>query len=377
MQVPLLDLKAQHETIREEVRSAVQGVFDSQFFILGNEVERFEEEIASYCRTPYAIGCASGSDALLLALMALGIEAGDEVITVSYSFFATGGAIARLGAKPVFVDICDADFNINPELIERAISERTRAIMPVHLFGQCAQMDVILAIAQKHRLPVIEDAAQAIGAEYQGRSAGTMGDIGCFSFFPTKNLGAAGDAGLVITNDKKLADRLRILRVHGMEPKYYHHIVGFNSRIDALQAAVLRVKLRHLESWTEARRHHAAQYDRMFAAQGVREIETPKVNAGCRHIFNQYTVRCERRDLLKAHLLERGIGTEVYYPVPLHLQDCFAYLGSKPGDLPVSEATARNALSLPIYPELTEEMQQYVVDQIAQFYRASTEARSA
>lgn len=369
MRVPLLDLQAQHATIRDEVMAAVQGVFESQQFILGAEVEQFEREVASYCESRYAVGCASGSDALLLALMALGIGAGDEVVTVSYSFFATAGAIARLGAIPVFVDVRPHDFNIDPSLIERAITSRTRAIMPVHLFGQCAEMDPIHEIAARRNLPVIEDAAQAIGARYRERSAGTIGTIGCFSFFPSKNLGGAGDAGLLTTEDESLAARLRILRVHGMEPKYYHHVVGINSRLDALQAAVLRVKLRLLDDWTNGRRRNAARYNRLFAEAGLSEVVTPVENKEHRHIYNQYTIRCPHRDSLLSHLKAAGIGSEVYYPVPLHLQECFSYLGNREGDLPVTETAAKEALSLPIYPELTEEMQQYVVAQIVAFYR--------
>ncbi|MEP7270643.1 MAG: DegT/DnrJ/EryC1/StrS family aminotransferase [Acidobacteriota bacterium] len=370
MKVPLLDLKAQHQTIRDEVMAAVNSVFESQQFILGAEVEQFESEVARYCRARHAIGCASGSDALLLALMALDIGPGDEVITVSYSFFATAGAIARIGATPVFVDVLEDDFNLDPDLIERAITTRTRAIMPVHLFGQCARMDVILEIAARHGLPVIEDAAQAIGAEYRGRSAGTIGTIGCFSFFPSKNLGGAGDAGLITTEDDRLAARLRILRVHGMEPKYYHHVVGINSRLDALQAAVLRVKLRHLEQWTEARRRNAARYDHLFADAGLEEVKTPVANSEGRHIYNQYTIRCSNRDDLVTHLKAAEIGSEVYYPVPLHLQDCFVYLGHGVGEFPVTELSAHEALSLPVYPELSAEMQEYVVEQISNFYRA-------
>ncbi len=377
MKVPLLDLKAQYATIRDQVRAVVESVFESQQFILGAEVERFEHEVASYCEARFAIGCASGSDALLLALMALGIGEGDEVVTVSYSFFATAGAIARLGAKPVFVDVRPHDFNMDPALIERAMTSRTRAIMPVHLFGQCAEMDSILEIAARHKLPVIEDAAQAIGARYRGRSAGTMGTIGCFSFFPSKNLGGAGDAGLVTTEDEGLAARLRILRVHGMEPKYYHHVVGINSRLDALQAAILRVKLKHLEAWTEARRCNAARYDSLFADAGLRGIVAPGKDASCRHIYNQYTIRCPERDSLIAYLKAAGVGSEVYYPVPLHLQECFSYLGHAVGDFPVSEVAAGEVLSLPIYPELTAEMQHYVVAQITEFYRQASGSQTA
>lgn len=374
MKVPLLDLKAQHQTIRAEVLAAVENVFDSQQFILGSEVEAFEREAAAYCRVKHAIGCGSGSDALLLALMALGIGPGDEVITVSYTFFATASAITRLGAKPVFVDIALDDFNLDVDQVERAITPRTKAILPVHLFGQCAEMHPLLDLAIHHRLPVIEDAAQAIGADYlkygeDGR-AGTMGTMGCFSFFPSKNLGGAGEGGLLTTNDDALAARLRLLRVHGMQPKYYHQVVGINSRLDALQAAVLRVKLRHLDEWHAARQRNAGRYALLFAEAGLEEVTLPTVRPQRRHIFNQYTIRCARRDELLKHLQANGVGCEVYYPVPLHQQECFAYLGYGAGDLPRTEQAAREALSLPIYPELTAEMQAYVVEQIAEFYRA-------
>ncbi len=370
MKVPLLDLVAQHQTIREDVMAVVTRVFDSQQFVMGAEVADFEREVGEYCHAKHAIGCASGSDALLLALMALGVGEGDEVITTSFTFFATASAVTRLGARPVFVDIAYDDFNLNVELLERAITPSTKAIMPVHLFGQCARMDVIADIAAKHNLPIVEDAAQAIGADFQTRRAGTMGAIGCFSFFPSKNLGGAGDGGLMTTEDDELAAKLRILRVHGMEPKYYHQVVGINSRLDALQAAVLRVKLRRLDDWSEARRANAARYEQWFAAAGVEEIVLPKAHDYSRHIYNQYTIRCQRRDELKAHLQAAGIGTEVYYPVPLHLQECFAFLGGKLGDLPETEQAMRECLSLPIYAELTADQQQYVVEKIAEFYRA-------
>jgi len=370
MKVPLLDLRAQYQTIRQEVMAAVERVFEGQTFILGPEVERFEAAVAEYCQAKHAIGCASGSDALLLALMAFGVGAGDEVITVPYTFFATGGAVARLGARPVYVDIALDDFNLDPELIERAITPRTKAIIPVHLYGQCAEMNPILEVARRHHLPVIEDAAQAIGAEYQGRRAGTMGEVGCFSFFPSKNLGAAGDAGLLTTEDDELAERLRLLRVHGGQPKYYHRVVGINSRLDALQAAVLNVKLKYLDQWTEARRRNAARYNALFAEAGLEEVITPVAHPDRRHIYHQYTIRCAQRDELMAHLRREGVGTEIYYPVPLHLQECFAYLGYHPGALPASEQAARESLSLPVYPELTAEMQGYVVERIAGFYQS-------
>jgi dTDP-4-amino-4,6-dideoxygalactose transaminase len=369
MNVPLLDLRAQFQTIRGEVMAAVERVFESQHFILGPEVEAFERDAAEYCRIKHAIGCGSGSDALLLALTALGVGPGDEVVTASFSFFATAGSIARLGARPVFVDISPDDFNLDPNLIERAITPRAKAILPVHLFGQCAEMDAIREVADRHNLPVVEDAAQAIGAGYCERRAGAMGAVGCFSFFPSKNLGGAGEGGLMTTDDDDLAEKLRLLRVHGMRPKYYHKVVGVNSRLDALQAAVLGVKLKYLDRWSDARRRNAEHYDKLFAEAGVEEVTTPAVRPNRRHIFNQYTIRCSRRDELMDFLKRRGVGSEIYYPAPLHLQECFAHLGYKPGDLPATERASRECLSLPIYPELTEEMRQYVVEKIAEFYR--------
>jgi len=369
MNVPLLDLRAQFQTIRGEVMAAVERVFESQHFILGPEVEAFEIAAAKYCRVKHAIGCGSGSDALLLALTALGVGPGDEVVTASFSFFATAGSIARLGARPVFVDISPDDFNVDPNLIERAITPRAKAILPVHLFGQCAEMDAIREVADRHNLPVIEDAAQAIGAGYCERRAGAMGAVGCFSFFPSKNLGGAGEGGLMTTDDDDLAEKLRLLRVHGMRPKYYHKVVGVNSRLDALQAAVLGIKLKYLDRWSDARRRNAEHYDKLFAEAGVEEVTTPAVRPNRRHIFNQYTIRCSRRDELMDFLKRRGVGSEIYYPAPLHLQECFAHLGYKLGDLPATERASRECLSLPIYPELTEEMRQYVVEKIAEFYR--------
>ncbi len=369
MNVPLLDLRAQFRTIRGEVMAAVERVFESQHFILGPEVEAFERDAAEYCRAKHAIGCGSGSDALLLALTALGVGPGDEVVTASFSFFATAGSIARLGARPVFVDISPDDFNVDPDLIERAITPRAKAILPVHLFGQCAEMDAIREVADRHNLPVVEDAAQAVGAGYRERRAGAMGAVGCFSFFPSKNLGGAGEGGLMTTDDDDLAEKLRLLRVHGMRPKYYHKVVGVNSRLDALQAAVLGVKLKYLDRWSDARRRNAEHYDKLFAESGVEEVTTPAVRPNRHHIFNQYTIRCSRRDELMDFLKRRGVGSEIYYPAPLHLQECFAHLGYKPGDLPATERTSRECLSLPIYPELTEEMRRYVVEKIAEFYR--------
>ncbi len=354
MKVPLLDLTAQYATIRDEVRRAMDEVCDSQQFILGPHVERLERAVAGYCQCAHGIGVSSGTDALLVALMALDIKAGDEVITTPYTFFATAGAIARLGARPVFVDIEPDTYNINAALIERAITPRTKAILPVHLYGQCADMDAIL----KFGLPVIEDAAQAIGAEYKGRRAGSMGVMGCLSFFPTKNLGGFGDAGMVVTNDAGLAERVRVLRVHGMQPKYYHRVVGGNFRLDALQAAVLHVKLKHLDDWTRRRQDNAAFYNARLSGGPVTVHH---------HIYNQYVIRSKQRDRLRAHLTAAGIGTEIYYPVPLHLQECFAYLGYRPGDFPEAEAAARETLALPVYPELTREQLEYVVEAIRSF----------
>jgi len=343
---------------------------DSQHFILGQEVRDFEEETATYCRAAHAVGCASGSDALLLALMALGVKAGDEVITTPYSFFATAGSIARLGAKPVFVDINPQTFNIEPGLIQGAITARTRAIMPVHLYGQCAGMDEILDVATANDIPVIEDAAQAIGAEDQGRRAGTIGAIGCFSFYPSKNLGGFGDGGMLTTEDDELAHRLSILRVHGGETRYRHSVVGINSRLDAIQAAGLRVKLPYLDGWSEKRRSNARRYFDLFHEMDLeKSVTLPWVRPDARHIFNQFVIRIsgDRRDALMEFLKNRKIGTDIYYPIPLHMQECFGYLGYKLGDLPESERAADESLALPIYPELTPEQQMHVVNSIREF----------
>jgi dTDP-4-amino-4,6-dideoxygalactose transaminase len=365
MQVPLLDLKRQHDGLREELREAVGRVLDSQQFILGEDVRRLEEELAAYTRARHAVGCGSGSDALLLALLALDVKAGDEVVTTPFTFFATAGAIARTGARPVFADIEPRTYNIDPARVEEVLSERTRAVMPVHLYGQCAETDGIMRVAEARGVPVIEDAAQAIGADDAGgRRAGSVGSIGCFSFYPTKNLGAAGEAGLLTTNDDSLAERLRRLRVHGGATEYHHDEVGFNSRLDTLQAAVLRVKLPHLDTWSDARRERAATYTRMLSEAGLDSVVTPPyVQPGARHIFHQYVIRVDasRRDALIAHLKSNGVGTKIYYPVPLHLQPCFAYLGHEEGDFPESERAARETLALPMYPELTREQQEYVV----------------
>jgi dTDP-4-amino-4,6-dideoxygalactose transaminase len=358
--VPLLDLKAQYDTIRHEVRTAMDRVLESQHFILGPEVEALEREVAAYSRCQYGIGVSSGTDALLVALMAIDLQPGDEVITTPYTFFATAGSIARLGGKPVFVDIDPRTYNIEPAGIEAAITSRTKAIMPVHLFGQMADMDPIMEVAGRHNLIVIEDAAQAIGAEYKGRRAGSIGHFGCFSFFPSKNLGGVGDGGMVTTNDSALADRVRLLRGHGARPKYYHRVIGGNFRLDALQAAVLRVKLKYLDAWTAGRQRNAERYRQLFAEAGT-PIELPWDAGYGRHIYNQFVIRSNRRDELMAHLKAQQIGTEVYYPVAMHLQECFADTGYHLGDFPNSESAARETLALPIYPELTEEMLATVV----------------
>ncbi|RRR67906.1 MAG: DegT/DnrJ/EryC1/StrS family aminotransferase, partial [Candidatus Viridilinea halotolerans] len=351
--VPLLDLKAQYASLREAINAAIMRVVESQHFILGPEVEAFEQEVAAYVQCQHALGVSSGSDALLMALMALELGPGDEVITTAYSFFATAGAIVRVGARPVFVDIDAQSYNLAPALIEAAITPRTKAIIPVHLYGQMAEMAPIMALAERHGLAVIEDAAQAIGAEEQGRRAGSIGHMGCFSFFPSKNLGGFGDGGMVTTNDPDLAARLRLLRNHGAQPKYYHQRVGGNFRLDAIQAAVLRVKLPHLDGWTAARQRNAATYRALLAAAG-HPVAAPTERPGVRHIYNQFVIRTPQRDALMAHLSAHQIGCEVYYPLPLHLQVCFAEWGYQAGSLPESEAAARETLALPIYPELTE-----------------------
>ena len=373
MNVPLLDLKEQYRSIKSEIDAAIQEVVESQYFILGPTVEAFEAEVADYCACKAAIGVSSGTDAILVALMALDVGVGDEVVTTAYTFFATAGCIARLGATPVFVDIDPVTFNIDPSGIEAKITPKTKAIMPVHLYGQCADMAPILSVAKKHGVAVVEDGAQAIGSEYGGRRAGTIGTIGCFSFFPSKNLGGFGDGGMVTANDEDLAERIRILRGHGSKPKYYHKMVGGNFRLEAIQAAVLSVKLRYLDGWTAGRQRNAETYREMLHDAGlVPDIVTLPQEAGCsggnRHIYNQFVIRVSKRDELRAHMKEQDVGCEVYYPVPLHLQECFASLGYQEGDLPESEKAAEDSLALPIYPELTREMQEYVVDTIAGFF---------
>lgn len=397
--VPLLDLKAQYAPIREEIRAVIDEVCDAQWFVMGPNVSAFESEIAGYTGAAHAVGCASGSDAILLALMGLGIGldagrpgvgGGEQVICPAYTFFATGGSIARLGAMPVYADIDPVTYNMDPERVREAAKkcDRLAAIMPVHLFGRCVDVAAYRAIADEFGVPLIEDAAQAIGSRDEaGAMAGSRGDVGCFSFFPSKNLGAFGEGGIITTNDDDLAHRITMLRVHGMEPKYYHPMVGLNSRLHAIQAAVLRVKLRHLESWHEGRAGNAAFYDRAFAAAGAQSTETPlsaggdlplrtpaPASAPARHIYNQYVIRvpASLRDGLRDHLQSQNIGTEVYYPVPLHMQECFASLGGKEGDLPESEAAARETIALPIYAELSEEQKRHVVDTAVGYLRAES-----
>jgi dTDP-4-amino-4,6-dideoxygalactose transaminase len=364
-----LDLHAQYTGIKNEVNAAIQRVMDSQHFILGAEVSEFEKELSEMIGAT-AIGCASGSDALYLALLASGIGSGDEVITTPFTFVATAGAIARTGARPVFVDIDPETFNIDPKLIAIAVTSKTKAIMPVHLFGLPADLDPILETAKAHNLVVVEDAAQAIGSRYHGSMVGSLGTYGCFSFFPSKNLGGAGDGGLVTTKDPQLADKLRLLRTHGSRKKYNYEIIGTNSRLDALQAAILRVKLKHLHQWTEGRRENARRYADLFADFGVRDhIQWPVDVSGRYHVYNQFTIRAKDREHLRAHLTAAKIPTDVYYPAPLHTQPAFSYLGYRDSDFPHSEAASREVLALPVYPELTAEAQATIVQEIANFYK--------
>ncbi len=364
MNVPLLDLKAQFAAIETEIREAMDRVITSQMFILGPEVSALEAEVAAFVGCAHGIGVTSGTDALLVAMMAIGVGPGDEVIVPTFTFFATAGCVSRLGARPVFADIEPDTYNIDVSRLDRLITPRTKAIIPVHLFGQCADMDPILDLAAARGITVIEDAAQALSARYKGRQAGAIGHIGCYSFFPSKNLGGFGDGGMIVTNDAAIGERCRLLRMHGAHPKYYHKFIGGNFRLDALQAAVLRVKLRYLNAWSEARRRNAARYDELLRdAPVVRPVIRPYNES----IFNQYVIRHARRDELRAHLQAAGVGVEIYYPVPLHLQECFAPLGGRPGDCPVAEEAARQVLALPIYPELTPEMQAYVAQCIRAF----------
>jgi dTDP-4-amino-4,6-dideoxygalactose transaminase len=377
MKVPFFDLGAQFKSIEDEIKSALDEVFQTQQFILGAKVQALEETIARYCRTRYAVGVASGSDALLLALMALGVRAGDEVLLPPFTFFATAGSVSRLGAIPVFVDISQETYNIDPYKIEEKITSKTKAIIPVHLFGQCADMDPLLKIAKERKLFVIEDAAQALGAEYkpdavsEGRRAGQIGDMGCFSFYPTKNLGAFGDAGMIVTDNPSLAEKVGLLRVHGSQPKYFHKQIGINSRLDTMQAAILLVKFKHLEKWTAERQKKAERYQLLFRdlVSSVSGLKLPTTQFQNRHIFHQYVIRVPERDRLKQYLSEEGIGTDIYYPVPLHLQECYSFLKYRRGDLPNSEKASGEVLALPIYPELPEDQQMMVVDRIEAFYK--------
>jgi dTDP-4-amino-4,6-dideoxygalactose transaminase len=392
--VPLIDLRAQHATIRDEIAAAMQEVVETQYFILGPTVQRLERAIAEYCQAAHAVGCASGSDALLLSLMAFDIGPGDQVICPAHTFFATGGSIARLGAEPVFADIDPTTYNVDPDHVAAVAQrcKRLRAIMPVHLYGQSVDMDALLEIARRHDVPLIEDAAQAIGTrDDRGAPSGSRGVAGCFSFFPTKNLGGFGDGGIVTTNDAGIDERLRMLRNHGGHDKYTNPLLGMNSRLDALQAAVLEVKLRHLERWHEGRRANAAHYDRAFAGRGAADssvplsqgslpLRTPKPPAEpARHIYNQYVIRvpAEHRDALRDHLRQQGVGSEIYYPTPLHLQECFERLGYKPGDLPHTEAAARETIALPVYPELTQQQREHVVNTIATYLETAATPTAA
>jgi len=378
MGVPLLDLKAHHEPLHQEIMEALEQTFQSQAFILGPEVDKLEERVSAYCQATHGIGVTSGTDALMIALMALGVGPGDEVITTPYSFFATAGAVVRLGARPVFVDIDSRSFNLDPNKIEKAVTQRTKAIIPVHLYGQSADMGPIMDIANRRKVAVIEDAAQAIGTEYaDGRRVGSIGTIGCFSFFPSKNLGCLGDGGMAVTNDPDLAERMRVLRVHGSKPKYYHKLIGGNFRLDTIQAAVLNVKLNYLDGWTKRRQENASRYETLFKQTGLVQegkVKLPEPvyrNAGAKHyhIYNQFVLRVEQRDTLMAHLKQKDIGAEIYYPVPFHLQECFRYLGYKEGDFPESERAAKETVALPIYPELTAAQQAEVVEAMVSYYR--------
>jgi dTDP-4-amino-4,6-dideoxygalactose transaminase len=366
----LLDIPLSYKEVLADVERNINEVIKSGYFILGPVVEELEQKIAAYCGAKYAVGVSSGTDALLISLMAAGIKEDDEVITTPFTFFATAGSISRLGAKPVYVDIEPDTFNINPEQIEKNITKKTRAIIPVHLYGQCAGMDSILDLAKKNNLTVIEDAAQAIGSEYKDRKAGSLGDYGCFSFFPTKNLGGFGDGGMVTMDSEKLYEQVKILRVHGSQPKYYHKIIGGNFRLDAIQAAVVLAKLKYLDQWTDKRRENAQTYDRLFKEMGVTDSLTPPREIVPRHVYNQYVIRVkDKRDKLRNFLGENNIATEIYYPLPLHLQDCFLSLGYKKGDLPESEKAADETIALPIFPELTTDQLEYVASTITRFIK--------
>ena len=376
MKVPLLDLKEQYKAIKEEILKVAEEIFESQYFILGPRVEALEKDIAGYCSSKHAVGVSSGTDALLISLMAADIGSQHTVVTTPYTFFATAGSIFRTGARPIFVDIDPDTYNISPESLESVIAAMTgkelarlKAVMPVHLYGQCADMDPILKIAKEYNLFVIEDAAQAIGAEYRGRRAGAMGDFGCFSFFPSKNLGAFGDGGIVITGSDELYDKLRVLRVHGSHPKYYHKLAGGNFRLDAFQAAVVSVKLKYLDKWTKGRQENANKYRELFANAGIDDVIKLPVEKEDRHIYNQFVICLkDKRDDLRLFLNDVGVGTEIYYPIPMHLQECFLALNHKTGDFPVAEYAALHTLALPIYPELSDDQLAYVVEKIAAFF---------
>jgi dTDP-4-amino-4,6-dideoxygalactose transaminase len=365
--VPLLDLSRENAALREEILAAFESVFDSGRYVLGPQVTEFERAVAEYCGVEHAVGCASGSDALILALMALDVGRGDEVIVPSFTFFATASAVWRLGATPVFADIDPATFNLDPQCVAEAVTPATKAVIPVHLFGQCAEMAPLRDIARRHSLSLIEDAAQSIGARYEDRPAGGWGDVACFSFYPTKNLGGFGDAGMLVTDDADLADRLRLTAAHGMRPRYHHSRVGVNSRLDSMQAAALHVKLRHLDNWSAQRRENAAHYRRLVAELGVSAcVVLPHEDPRCHHVWNQFTIRITggHRDAVRQELSRRGVGSEIYYPIPLHLQECFRPLGYEPGSLPVTEAAAAEVLSLPIFPGLTDAERRTVAEQL-------------
>lgn len=368
MKVPMLDLSEQYQELKSEVLEVLDQVMSSSRFILGDQVKKLEQNIAKYSNTAHGIGCGNGSDAIHIALQALGVGPGDEVITTPFTFFATGGAIARAGAKPVYVDIDPVTFNIDPEKIEAAITEKTKAIIPVHLYGQMADMERIAQIAKKYNLAVVEDAAQAIGAKHNGKSVGELGTAATYSFFPTKNLGAYGDGGMIVTNDDEVAEKSRVIRVHGSKPKYYHHVLGYNSRLDELQAAILNVKFPHLERWSKLRREKAATYTALLKEKLGDLVVTPVEKEGNYHVYHQYTIRVEKRDELQKYLNEQGVSTMIYYPLPLHVQPVFKELGYKEGDLPNAEKAAKEVLSLPMFPELKTEQQEYVVAKIAEFY---------
>ncbi|OGV96270.1 transcriptional regulator [Microgenomates group bacterium RBG_16_45_19] len=366
MKVPFLDLKRQYASIEKDIDEAIADVLSHTQFILGPEVKQFEENLAKYCGTRYAVGCASGTDALLLSLRACGVGPGDEVITTTFSFFATAGVISRLGATPIFLDIQPDNYNLDVRQIEKKISKNTKVIMPVHLFGLCADMDEILSLAKKHNLKVIEDAAQAIGSVYKGKKAGTLGDLGCFSFFPSKNLGAYGDAGAVVTNDEESADKVRMLRVHGSRQKYYHEMVGYNSRLDTFQAAILDAKLKYLDQWTKKRREYADYYNRAFAGL---PIQLPHDEKDKYHIFHQYTLSVPKRDQFKEYFKQKEIGCDTYYPLPLHQQECYRELAQRNGSLPVAEKKAGEVVSLPIFPELTQNELNYIAESVTYFFK--------